>query len=985
MIQYTLGMLYRVSMLSVPYFLGATSLWASLLHSQQSSTTNFSSSSSTSGPRVDSAPVSTESIWYAVPNVLDANAEDCQKECPGYEISNIVESSSSLTADLDLASDPCNIYGTDIPNLTLTVEYQDPDRLHVEIVPRYLGAENSTWFIIPEQLISKPAQGGGSKASSELEFIYETAPTFGYRIVRKATNTTLFSTSGSRLVFTDQFFEFVTELPPEYNLYGLGETIRDFRLGNNLTRTLWAADVADQVDQNLYGSHPVYLDTRYYALGSDVLVDTETRNLDTSIEYTSYTHGVFLRNVHGMDVLLRDSQLTWRSLGGSIDLYFYAGPTATDVIATYQKTTVGLPAQQQYWTFGYHQCRWGYTKLQDLEDVVQRMQAASIPLETIWSDIDYMEQYRDFTVSAGNFPADKFADFLDRLHARNQHYVPIIDAAIFRPNLSAETTYPPYERGAAKNAFLMTNNGSEYVGRVWPGYTVFPDFVGSSLGGDSQTTEWWTDEIRRFYDTIKFDGLWVDMNEVSSFCEGSCGTGKLNGVESTEAASNAKKGDPSGILRSQHLPTHQDAAAFLSADIDPDWRHSVPIPGRRNLDNPPYAINHIYGHLAKKSVAPSARHHVSTDAVQYDFHNLFGHQILNATWSAMIDIDSKKRPFIIGRSTFAGSGAISGHWGGDNFSLWKYLHLSIAQGLSFSIFGIPMFGTDACGFLSDTNEELCARWMQLNAFLPFFRNHNTHDAVAQEPYLWPGVAAATRTAMQVRYALLPYMYTLFWAAHTRGETVLRALAWEFPGEPWFASADRQFLLGSHLLVVPVLESGVSSVQAVLPDAVWYDWWNQTRVTSTRGASSVFAAPVGHTPLFVRGGSVIPLQQPANTTAAARMSPWELIIALNSDACAAGELYLDDGESITPATQKVVQIAVANGTITAKVQGTYVDTNPLACITVMGISEVTSVSFNGNAMSSSSWAFDKTAQLLKIDLKKATQKGAWASGWELVIT
>jgi len=163
---------------------------------------------------------------------------------------------------------------------------------------------------------------------------------------------------------------------------------------------------------------------------------------------------------------------------------------------------------------------------------------------------------------------------------------------------------------------------------------------------------------------------------------------------------------------------------------------------------------------------------------EYDYHNLFGYQILNATYHALLGVFPTKRPFIIGRSTFAGSGRWAGHWGGDNASLWAFMFFSIPQALSFSLFGIPMFGVDTCGFNGNTDEELCNRWMQLSAFFPFYRNHNTIGALSQEPYRWASVIEASKVAMNIRYSLLPYIYTSFFLSHSTGSTMMRALSWE---------------------------------------------------------------------------------------------------------------------------------------------------------------------------------------------------------------
>ena len=109
-----------------------------------------------------------------------------------------------------------------------------------------------------------------------------------------------------------------------------------------------------------------------------------TGNASTGSEYVSYSHGVYLRNAHGQEVLLRPQNITWRTIGGSIDLYFFAGPTPQEVTAGYQKGAIGLPAMQQYFTFGFHQCRWGYANWSQVEEVVLNYKKFGIPLETIW-------------------------------------------------------------------------------------------------------------------------------------------------------------------------------------------------------------------------------------------------------------------------------------------------------------------------------------------------------------------------------------------------------------------------------------------------------------------------------------------------------------------------------------------------------------------------------------------------------------------------
>lgn len=181
-------------------------------------------------------PASADVGQTLLPNIYDQEAVDAQTVCPGYIASNVQASDNGLTADLNLAGTGCSVYGNDIENLTLTVEYQSSDRLHVQIQPRYIGAENETWFILPEAIVSKPISSGDvTSGNSDFEISWTNVPTFSFTVTRKSTNDTLFTTQGSKLIYEDQFIEFVSPLPENYNLYGLGEVIHGFRLGNNLT------------------------------------------------------------------------------------------------------------------------------------------------------------------------------------------------------------------------------------------------------------------------------------------------------------------------------------------------------------------------------------------------------------------------------------------------------------------------------------------------------------------------------------------------------------------------------------------------------------------------------------------------------------------------------------------------------------------------------------------------------------------------------
>lgn len=274
---------------------------------------------------------------------MDPTAPDAQNECPGYIASNAQESSFGLTADLTLAGTACNVYGNEINDLWLSVQYQSESRLAVRIIPKYLAPENISLYILDPAYTPYPGiEDAFAKRKSKLSFTWSNDPSFQFRVSRNDTGEVLFDTYGSKIVFEDQFLELSTAMVPDYNIYGLAESLRGFRLPNNFTQTMWNAYSLDNdqvLDVNGHSVHPMYLETRY---GNG----------------TSTSHGVYARNAHGQEWLMRDQRVTYRTIGGSFDFYFLSGPSAKEVISQYQVGIVGTPVEQPYWALGFHQVRW---------------------------------------------------------------------------------------------------------------------------------------------------------------------------------------------------------------------------------------------------------------------------------------------------------------------------------------------------------------------------------------------------------------------------------------------------------------------------------------------------------------------------------------------------------------------------------------------------------------------------------------------------
>jgi alpha-glucosidase len=194
------------------------------------------SATKTADAPVFTVPKSADIGLNVMANIIDPQAVNPQDVCPGYKASNVQENDNGLTADLRLAGPACNVYGNDIEDLTLLVRLQADDRLRIRIQPRYIGPGNETWFSLPEVMVPRPADGRGSYAAENtLDVSWTNEPSFAFTVKRKDTGDTLFTSSGRKLVFEDQFIEFGSPLPENYNLYGLGEVMHGLRLGNNLT------------------------------------------------------------------------------------------------------------------------------------------------------------------------------------------------------------------------------------------------------------------------------------------------------------------------------------------------------------------------------------------------------------------------------------------------------------------------------------------------------------------------------------------------------------------------------------------------------------------------------------------------------------------------------------------------------------------------------------------------------------------------------
>lgn len=234
---------------------------------------------STSYPAIPTLASSLNTAPSLVPTIEDLTAPNAQTVCPGYIASNIEENGTGFTADLTLAGEPCNAYGNDVADLVLSVEYQTAKRLNVRILSRYLAPQNSSQFILPSFLTPQPGvEGHGNLGSSELNLTWSNDPSFQFEVSLAGSAEVLLSSSCSAIVSEDQFLELATSMVPDYNICGLAENMHQFRLGTNLTRTFCAADAGNPIDYNIYGTHPIYLETQYHSKSNSTSRSIYARN-----------------------------------------------------------------------------------------------------------------------------------------------------------------------------------------------------------------------------------------------------------------------------------------------------------------------------------------------------------------------------------------------------------------------------------------------------------------------------------------------------------------------------------------------------------------------------------------------------------------------------------------------------------------------------------------------------------------------------------
>ncbi len=550
----------------------------------------------------------------------------------------------------------------------------------------------------------------------------------------------------------------VTEIlarPAATHYFGIGEEPFPLdRTGQILT--MWNTDAGYHANQPtpIYSSIPFYVtvnEAKAYGLFFDDPFKSE------------FDFGARLRNNVG-----------FTADGGELRFYVFPGPSVASVLAEYTRLTGRTPLPPE-WSLGFQQSRWGYVPDSELYRITHDFRSYGIPCDVLYLDIDYMDGYRLFTWSPQRFPDP--ARMLSDLRREGMKVTTIVDVGV-----KVDSAYDVYRQLLASGNYVTWPDGSPYVGDVWPGKTIFPDF---SL---QAARTWWGDMDNRLW-SAGIAGIWDDMNEPANFFGGT-------------------------------LP---DVATF---------DHGT--------------------------------------ASHLEYHNLYGLLEARATYEGWRRHRPDERPFIVTRAGFSGLQRYTSIWTGDNSADWEHLDLAVKMVLGLEISGVPFAGADIGGFAGAPDGELFNRFLEASTFFPFYRTHNEFSAPAREPWAFgPVYTNANREMIQLRYRLLPQLYTAFYEHAQDGRPVARPLVWAFQADSNVYRINDEFTFGDHLLVAPVIRQGQDTRSVYLPAGRWYRYPFDSLYDG--GRSFTVSAPrvdpwarddsnfVRGIPLFVQAGAVIPMQ------------------------------------------------------------------------------------------------------------------------------
>jgi alpha-glucosidase len=611
-------------------------------------------------------------------------------------------------------------------------------------------------------------------------------------------------------------FTFTYQMQPEDIVYGLGEANRGinkrgYRYISN------CSDIPNHTEDllSLYGAHNFIVVDGATPFG--LFVDYPAA-LEFDIGYT------------------RQDRLQISCERADLKLYVIDGESAYDIIKQF-RAIIGRSYIPPKFAFGFGQSRWGYKTAEDFKTVVKLHRENHIPMDMLYMDIDYMEDYKDFTVNPDEFP--DFPAFVKDMQEQDIHLVPIIDAGV-----KIQEGYDVYEEGKEKGFFCKRADGSDFEAAVWPGLTHFPDV----LNPDARA--WFGEQYDRLI-SAGIDGFWNDMNEPAIFY-------------SPEGAEDFKAFYREQVENVREIPSF---ALIGTASA---------------LANNPADYRRFYHNVNGQMVCHA------------DVHNLYGFNMTRAAGEAFEKIAPDRRILLFSRSSYIGMHRYGGIWTGDNKSWWSHLLLNLKMLPSLNMCGFLYTGADLGGFGADTTRDLLLRWLALGVFTPLMRNHSADGTRRQEAYQFEGLSDF-RHIISVRYRLIPYLYSAYMKAALGNDLMFKPLAFVYPEDRHAREVEDQLILGDEVMIAPVYTANTTGRYVYLPEEMQFIKFlpdgSMYRKLLEAGHHYVDIA-LNEVALFIRKGKCIPVAASAECVAQIDYNTIQMVGYDGADY----ELYNDDGVS-----------------------------------------------------------------------------------------
>lgn len=442
-----------------------------------------------------------------------------------------------------------------------------------------------------------------------------------------------------------------------------------------------------------------------------------------------------------------------------LTIYMIDGSNIKDIVIQFRKL-IGKSYIPPLWAFGYGQSRWGYKDEQDIRQVAEAYKKAGISIDSIYMDIDYMDNYKDFTINEERFPNPQ--GLIEDMQKEGIHLVPIIDAGV-----KIENGYEVYEEGVANDFFCKNAEDKDFVGAVWPGKVHFPDFM------NPKVREWFGEKYKALTE-LGIDGFWNDMNEPAIFYTEDRLEATLNKIE-------AIRDKNIGIREYFELTGMVGGLSNHNGDYEKFYH---------NVD----------GCMVKHS----------------EIHNLYGMNMTRAANEALCKINPDKRTLFFSRSSYIGGHRYGGIWQGDNKSWWAHILQAMQQLPALNMAGFLFIGCDTGGFGCDITEDLMLRWLQYSVFTPLFRNHSADGTRHQELYRF-GNVNTTGEVIKIRYCLIPFLYSEFLKAAINDTIMFSPLAFEFEDDEDACQTEDQLFIGNELMIAPIYQQNAKGRHVYLPE------------------------------------------------------------------------------------------------------------------------------------------------------------------------